>query len=105
VIPHSLIGQVITAIHLTDDREAIKFTLQDGTKVIARCYADCCSHTWIEDLINHDAAIGSPVTVVEDIELPDEWQQATRTGKLRGADGLLRLRHRDRERSIHYCLP
>lgn len=77
---HMLVGQTITAVALADDREAIKFALADGREIIARCDADCCSSTWIEDVIDPAAALGT-VTKAEDIALPDEWQVATKTGK------------------------
>ncbi len=77
-----LIGKVITAIFIADDREAIKFVLNDGmsnSEIVARCDGDCCSHTWIEDLINPEAAIGSEVLKAEDIALPGEFCNPTKT--------------------------
>lgn len=75
---HVLVGKIIKAIELTEDRCAIRFVLEDGTTIVARCYADCCSSTWIEDVINVDAALGSPVLNAEDIELPEPFCKPTR---------------------------
>lgn len=75
---HDLFGGTIVAIHLASDREAIKFTLADGREVVARCDGDCCSHTWIEDVFDPEAALGE-VTKAEDIDLPAEWQTKTKT--------------------------
>lgn len=75
-----LVGKTITSIDLAADRQAIKFTLSDGQQVVAQCDGDCCSHTWIEDVINPEAAIGAEVLSVEDIELPAEFQNPTKTG-------------------------
>jgi hypothetical protein len=72
-----LIGKVIASIELAEDRGAIKFVLDDGSEIIARCDGDCCSNTWIEDLINPEAAIG-PVLKAENIGLPEEFQQPTK---------------------------
>lgn len=32
--------------------------------------SDCCSETWLADVVNFDAMIGSPVLAVYDVELP-----------------------------------
>jgi hypothetical protein len=69
-----LIGKIITSIDLAADRQAIRFILADGSEVTALCDGDCCSHTWIEDVINPEAAIGSEVLRAQDIELPEEFQ-------------------------------
>lgn len=74
-----LVGKVITNIDLANDRMAIRFSLNDGTEVIARCDADCCSQTWIEDVLNPDAAIGSEVVNAFSLELPEEFQTPTKT--------------------------
>lgn len=74
-----LVGKTISAIYLADHQGAIKFDLDDSTTVEALCDGDCCSHTWIEEIINHEAAIGSPVTKVEEIDLPEEFCGLTKT--------------------------
>lgn len=76
---NALIGHIVTAIFLAEDRQAIKFTLDDGREVIASCDGDCCSHTWIEDLVGEDAAISAPVLSVVDLDLPEELRQLTKT--------------------------
>ena len=74
-----LIGQTIEAILLADDRAAIKFVLSGGREVVARCDGDCCSHTWIEDVINPEAALGSPVVSAHDVDLPEDLRLPTKT--------------------------
>lgn len=76
--PHCLLNQTIVAILVADDGDAIKFVLADGREVIAICDGDCCSSTWIEEVNDPEAALGL-VTKAEDIELPEEFQQATKT--------------------------
>ena len=39
---------------------------------------DCCSHTWIEEVLNFDALLMTPVLNVDDIELSEEFQQPTK---------------------------
>lgn len=75
-----LIGKTITAVFLADDRESIKFVLSDGSNIIALCDADCCSHTWIEDVIGVEAALNSEVLKAENISLPEDLEVPTKTG-------------------------
>jgi hypothetical protein len=74
-----LVGKTIKKIFLADDRKAIKFVLDNNDSIIARCDGDCCSHTWIEDLINPENAIDSEVLSADDIDLPEEFQNKTKT--------------------------
>lgn len=66
-----LVGKMITAIYLAEDMKAIKFDVLDGDPIIAKCDGDCCSDTWVENIENPSAAIGSVVTVAADIDMPD----------------------------------
>ncbi len=67
-----LVGRVVQRIDLASDQQAIRFTLESGEEIVARCYGDCCSETWIEDLINPEFVLGSPVLEVTDLELPTQ---------------------------------
>lgn len=69
-----LIGRVLTKVEIAGDKEAIRFTLADG-EVIARCDADCCSHTWVES-IEKTAMLPAMVLSVEPVGLP-EWENDT----------------------------
>lgn len=66
---HILEGKTILEIKIADDKEAIKFITTEGD-IVARCDADCCSHTWIEsvELPNSFPAI---VISAEDVAMPD----------------------------------
>lgn len=76
---HVLVGKTVKEIFLADDREAIKFVLGDDSEIIARCDGDCCSHTWIEDVLAPEVAVGSPVLNVIDLELPEDLRTPTKT--------------------------
>jgi len=70
-----LVGKILTAVYLAEDKEAIKFEIEGGDPLVVRCDGDCCSHTWIEHL--ELPALGLPATVVsvEHLDLnkePDE---------------------------------
>lgn len=69
--PNCLIGKTITAIHLAADKQAIKFEILGEAPIIAHCDADCCSYTWIENIENHEAILGSPVLEAMDLNMPD----------------------------------
>lgn len=64
---HVLVGKTITGIKLASDKEAILFQTTDGD-VIAKCYADCCSETWIENIENTIREFPALVMAAEDIK-------------------------------------
>ena len=67
-----LVGKTIRGLYLAaDDAQSLKFEFDDGAPIIARCDGDCCSYTWVENIENPEAAVGSPVLVAEDIPMPD----------------------------------
>jgi hypothetical protein len=69
---HILIGKTITAVYFADDKQAIRFDVAGREEpIIARCAGDCCSHTWVENIENSEAIVGSPVLLAEDIAMPD----------------------------------
>ena len=70
--PKALVGKTITAVYLADDKQAIKFDILINDNIVALCEGDCCSHTWIENVENPGALIGSEVLEAVDLELPQE---------------------------------
>ena len=74
-----LVGRVIIEIKIAADKEAILFVTDQG-EVIAKCDADCCSHTWIEHV--ELPALGFPATVIQadnldmnkDAQCDDEYE-------------------------------
>lgn len=64
-----LVGKTIQAVYLSQDREAIKFVLDNGDEVIARCDGDCCSYTWIESV--ELPSLPAHVRSAEDVDLPE----------------------------------
>jgi hypothetical protein len=63
-----LVGRVLTGVQIAEDKEALRF-LTDGGEVIARCDADCCSHTWVESVDLPARGFPALVPSVENIEL------------------------------------
>ena len=76
----ALVGKVIKEVFIDESREALKFVLDDGSSVHANTDADCCSSTWIEDVYNPEALTDAVVTSVENLDLPEELCQPTKTG-------------------------
>jgi len=75
-MPNPLIGKIITAIYLTEDKQAIKFEVEDvNPTLIVLVEGDCCSISWVENFENPEAAIGSPVLEAVDIAMPDLGEQ------------------------------
>lgn len=70
---HILDGKTITAIEIASDKEALRFHVEGGEPIVARCDADCCSHTFIETV--EMPALGLPAKVLKaddlDIEKDD----------------------------------
>lgn len=67
---HILDGKTITAVEMAEDKLAIRFMVEGGEPIVARCEADCCSSTWIEHV--ELPALGFPAKVasVGDLDLP-----------------------------------
>ena len=62
--------KTITGVELAGDKEAIRFLIEGGEPIVAKCDADCCSHTWVEHI--ELPAMGFPAKVlsVADLDLP-----------------------------------
>lgn len=74
---HPLENKIIQSIQITDDKHALKFITDKG-EVLAVCYGDCCSHTWIEHI--NTPALGFPAKVIsiENRDMPEpeekDWE-------------------------------
>lgn len=66
-----LVGKTITKIELADDRQAIRFHIEGGEPIIARCDADCCSHTWVEHIEMPVNGLPATVLSAECVNMPD----------------------------------
>jgi hypothetical protein len=74
-----LVGKTILEIYRSDDSERLKF-VTDAGDVFFETDADCCSETWVEEILNADLLIGKRVVKCEDIEgalptYPDSGRQ------------------------------
>jgi hypothetical protein len=67
-----LVGRTITAVYLAEDKKAIRFDVAGGDPIIAKADGDCCSSTWIENIENAEALIGTPVLSASDISMRED---------------------------------
>ncbi len=65
-----LIGKTITALQISEDRQALRFALTDG-ELIVDTDADCCSYTWIEHVELPGLGFPATVVAVDDLEMPE----------------------------------
>lgn len=65
-----LVGKKVVAVHLAEDKKAIKFDVEGDKPIIARADGDCCSNSWIETVETPEHLLGT-VTAVEDVDMPD----------------------------------
>jgi hypothetical protein len=64
-----LVGKILAAVAVSEDKERLIFHLEDGRTVTYRTEADCCSSTWIEHLTVPPDVAGSEVTGVAEQEM------------------------------------
>ena len=62
--------KTITGIELASDKEAIRFLIEGVDPVIAKCDADCRSHTWVEHIELPALGFPAKVLTVADLDLP-----------------------------------
>ena len=74
---HVLVGKVLTSIKISENKHYLMFVTNEQN-VLAYCEADCCSHTWVENISL--PAMGFPATVISvtDMDMPDsaKWDDS-----------------------------
>lgn len=66
-----LIGKKLLKVFVSENKEIIKFDLENHESITAQTDAECCSTTWIENVESPAHALNAIVTNVEDIEMPE----------------------------------
>jgi len=67
---HILLNKIITDMKIASDKMALLFILGEE-EIIARADADCCSHTWIENVELPVNGFPAKVISVTNLNLPD----------------------------------
>lgn len=65
-----LVGKTLNSIKMLKGGYEIAFICEEGI-FIAECYAECCSHTWIEHIELPTLGFPAFLTNVEDLDMPD----------------------------------
>ena len=66
---HQLVGKKIVGVDLADDKKAVRFRLSGGEEIVAKCDAECCSRTYIEDINLPVQGLPAIVLSVDDVGL------------------------------------
>ena len=67
---NKLVGKTVTGVTLEDGGGSITFHTTEGD-ITARCFGECCSHTWIEAIEWPARGWPAEVLAVEDLNMPD----------------------------------
>ena len=65
-----LVGKTILSMMIAQDRKAILFNTDSGL-IVAKCYGDCCSDTWVEHVELFPGGFPAKVVDVVDLDMPD----------------------------------
>jgi hypothetical protein len=82
-----LVGRTIVKVQIAKDKMALRFVLDTGEEVIARCDADCCSRTWVEHM--EIPSLPAEVRAYETIDMPQPKQADEEYGDVVVAYGAL----------------
>ena len=74
-VEHQLVGKKIVGIDLADDQMAVRFRLSGGEEIVAKCDADCCSQTYIEDINLPVQGLPAIVLSVDNVDFLDKEVQ------------------------------
>lgn len=79
----ALVGETVVALYLTDQQELV-FACASGKVLHAAMNSDCCSDSWIGDVVNAPSLLGATVAAVtvldvERTDLPARCFDDTRT--------------------------
>ena len=67
----NIVGKRINGFTITDDKTTLTFNDDAGTLYVYNAEADCCSHSWIENVEDPEYLISNLVMKVEEKEITD----------------------------------
>lgn len=67
----NIVGKRISGFTITDDKTTLTFNDDAGTSYVYDAEAECCSHSWIENVEDPEYLIGNLVMKVEEKEIKD----------------------------------
>lgn len=66
-----LVGKHIAGLWINNTQDRLVFVCDDGERLAFTAEGDCCSQSWINDLIGVDAVLGHVVVKAEAVDLDD----------------------------------
>lgn len=70
-----LINKKVIELYISNDKEFLRFKLDDSSVINVYCDAECCSKTWIESLLGVQQLLrGNSIINIEELELEDKNQ-------------------------------
>ncbi|MET3232206.1 UNVERIFIED_ORG: hypothetical protein ABIC54_004411 [Burkholderia sp. 1263] len=66
-----LLGRVVRQIFMEAGEGRMRFVCEDGDNIEFVTDGDCCSETWFADIVGVTALIGHPITIAEEVEVPE----------------------------------
>src|SRR5277367_3929125 len=67
-VMEDLVGKTVRAIEVSDDQHWLVIKHDEGQNVYW-CEGDCCSTTWVADIVGVDNLLGFKVVKAEDVEV------------------------------------
>ncbi len=75
----NLIGRIITGVFVSKEgQHYLKFTIKDDKDIIFYAYGDCCSESWIADVIGVPDILDSQVISTQEMALPEPKDNRSR---------------------------
>tara|TARA_R110000851_G_C12658454_1_gene521109 strand:+ start:65 stop:484 length:420 start_codon:yes stop_codon:yes gene_type:complete len=66
----ALVGLILNSVMLSEDKTSILFKTEQGD-IKVKCDADCCSHTWVENIEMPALGLPAKVLTAENIDMPN----------------------------------
>lgn len=70
----NIVGKRINGFVVSDEKTTLTFNDDEGMLYVYDADADCCSHSWIENIEDPEYLLGNLVLKVEEKEMPSEDQ-------------------------------
>lgn len=69
-------GLIFSKIVVSEDKETISFTTDEGTQIVMSHDQDCCESVWVEDICGDiEDLLDTPIIMSEEYSTPDEERQ------------------------------
>jgi len=73
-----MIGKQVLVLMVSPGEQEVGFITTEGTSYVCETFADCCSETWVADILGVQALLSGVVTAFELVEFPEVEDGRTR---------------------------